>query len=434
MNISIFGLGYVGTVCLGCFADEGHNMIGIDIIQSKLDIINSGKSAIVENEVDKLIRKGVMNNNISATNDYLKAVENSEIAFICVGTPVSIEGNLNLENIYEVSRQIGEGLRNKSDFFTVVIRSTVLPGTNEKAGKIIEEISKKKLNADFCIVNNPEFLREGSAVYDFFNPPMTVLASDCEKGLKIVTELYKKLKAPIDLVSIRSSESIKLINNSYHALKICFANEVGNICKKLKIDSEELMGLFSRDNKLNISPVYFKPGFAYGGSCLTKDLKALNMLAKENNLNVPVLKNIEHSNNIQKENAFDLISSKNVKKVGIYGLSFKTGTDDIRESPIIDILEMLLERNYEIKIFDEFVNLSNLIGSNKDYLYKKIPHIAKLLVPDFKEILNFSELLVINNSSKKFIEEIKSKPGLQIIDLVYIPELKNFPDYQGISW
>jgi GDP-mannose 6-dehydrogenase len=217
-------------------------------------------------------------------------------------------------------------------------------------------------------------------------------------------------------------------------LKICFANEVGNICKKLKIDSEELMGLFSRDNKLNISPVYFKPGFAYGGSCLTKDLKALNMLAKENNLNVPVLKNIEHSNNIQKENAFDLISSKNVKKVGIYGLSFKTGTDDIRESPIIDILEMLLERNYEIKIFDEFVNLSNLIGSNKDYLYKKIPHIAKLLVPDFKEILNFSELLVINNSSKKFIEEIKSKPGLQIIDLVYIPELKNFPDYQGISW
>jgi GDP-mannose 6-dehydrogenase len=409
-------------------------MIGIDIIQSKLDIINSGKSAIVENEVDKLIRKGVMNNNISATNDYLKAVENSEIAFICVGTPVSIEGNLNLENIYEVSRQIGEGLRNKSDFFTVVIRSTVLPGTNEKAGKIIEEISKKKLNADFCIVNNPEFLREGSAVYDFFNPPMTVLASDCEKGLKIVTELYKKLKAPIDLVSIRSSESIKLINNSYHALKICFANEVGNICKKLKIDSEELMGLFSRDNKLNISPVYFKPGFAYGGSCLTKDLKALNMLAKENNLNVPVLKNIEHSNNIQKENAFDLISSKNVKKVGIYGLSFKTGTDDIRESPIIDILEMLLERNYEIKIFDEFVNLSNLIGSNKDYLYKKIPHIAKLLVPDFKEILNFSELLVINNSSKKFIEEIKSKPGLQIIDLVYIPELKNFPDYQGISW
>ena len=289
-----------------------------------------------------------MNNNISATNDYLKAVENSEIAFICVGTPVSIEGNLNLENIYEVSRQIGEGLRNKSDFFTVVIRSTVLPGTNEKAGKIIEEISKKKLNADFCIVNNPEFLREGSAVYDFFNPPMTVLASDCEKGLKIVTELYKKLKAPIDLVSIRSSESIKLINNSYHALKICFANEVGNICKKLKIDSEELMGLFSRDNKLNISPVYFKPGFAYGGSCLTKDLKALNMLAKENNLNVPVLKNIEHSNNIQKENAFDLISSKNVKKVGIYGLSFKTGTDDIRESPIIDILEMLLERNYEI--------------------------------------------------------------------------------------
>ncbi|HND46897.1 MAG TPA: nucleotide sugar dehydrogenase, partial [Chitinophagales bacterium] len=267
MEISIFGLGYVGCVSLGCLAKNGHQVIGVDVHQQKVDLINKGLPTIVEKDIDTIIAEEFKNGKIRATNDANDAVANSEISIICVGTPSSKRGNLNLDFIYKVAEQIGQALKNKNSFHSVVIRSTVLPGTNEKVGEIIAEFSGKKRNKDFSIVSNPEFLREGTAVKDYYHPSITVLGGDSEIALEKVAALYKELPAPIEIVDIRVAEIIKYVNNSFHAVKVTFANEVGNISKSLGIDSHKVMELFCKDTHLNISPTYFKPGFAYGGSC-----------------------------------------------------------------------------------------------------------------------------------------------------------------------
>jgi GDP-mannose 6-dehydrogenase len=433
MNISIFGLGYVGCVSLGCLSNNGHSTIGVDIDKRKVDLINNGKPTVIEKDIDVLIDESIKEGRISATTDYNSAIHNSDISIICVGTPSSKEGHLDLSYIMNTAKQIGEVLKEKHSFHTIAIRSTVLPGTNEKYGKIIELVSGKKRNTDFSIVSNPEFLREGTAVNDYYNPPVTVLGSDCYKGLEIMKSLYEELNGPIEKTEIKVAEIIKYVNNSYHALKITFANEVGNICKKLDIDSHNVMKLFGMDKQLNISTYYFKPGFAYGGSCLPKDLKALKTLAHDLYLNSPVLNSIEESNSYQKEIALELIKKSNRNRVLVLGISFKLGTDDLRNSPVLDVIQNLIGNGYDLKLVDNHVEMSKVIGKNKSYIMEKLPHIANLLTKDIKKAIEWAEVVVITNKEEQFLGLDFNEDKI-IVDLTRVDEYSNHQNYHGINW
>ena len=436
MNISIFGLGYVGCIGLGCLSELGHYMIGVDIDKTKVDLINGGKATIVEKDIDELIKNNSQRNRITATTSSAEAVKNSAVAIICVGTPNDENGQLNMKYIYHVAEEIGVSLKTKEEYYTVAIRSTVMPGTNSKICNMIEEVSGKKNGKDFAVVSNPEFLREGSAVCDFFNPPYTVVASDSLKGIDVMKEIYSSINGEILVVDIGSAELIKLVNNSYHALKIVFANEVGRICKSLRVDSHNLMELFVKDKQLNISHRYFKPGFAYGGSCLPKDLKALNTIAHDYYIELPMLSSIDESNQTHIEYALNLIINKNKRKIGFYGLSFKAGTDDLRFSPALEIAERLLGKGFNIKIYDKNVHLSKLMGKNKDFLFNKLPHINELLTEDLTEFLKDLEVIVFVNYEKDITEAFKeSLKNIEIIDLVRVYQNKTTSsNYEGICW
>lgn len=433
MNISIFGLGYVGCVGMGCLAKQGHVMVGVDVSDEKVKRVNSGQATIVENEIDTLMADGFQQNRIRATKDYKEAVLNTDISFICVGTPSSDNGHLNLEYIYQTAREIGEALITKSTFHIVVIRSTVFPGTNAKVSELIESVSGKKRNSDFAVVSNPEFLREGTAVADYMNPPLTVLGSSCSKAIQIMQELYKNTNAPIEVVDIEVAEMIKYVNNSYHALKVVFANEVGTICKQLGVDSHEVMRIFCMDKQLNISPYYFKPGFAYGGSCLPKDLKGLKTLAHDLYLDTPVLNAIDDSNNKHISQVIYQIEKTGKRKIGICGLSFKAGTDDMRNSPIVNVIEALYGKGYDIRIFDKNVSLSRLIGKNKSVITEKLPHLDSMLQDDLSLLVDWAEVLVVSNKDKVF-KSMSVRPEQKIIDLVRIKELESFDNYSGLCW
>lgn len=433
MTISIFGLGYVGCVSLGCLAKNGHQMIGVDINQNKVDLINRGMPTIIEKEIDIIVKELFSEGRISATNDYLGAIEKSEISIIAVGTPSTNAGHLNMDFIFNVAEQIGEGIKYKQSFHIVTIRSTVFPGTNKKVGEIIEKASGKIRNKDFAVVSNPEFLREGSAVADYFNPSVTVIGSDNQYALDKMEELYKNLNAPIKRVVIEVAEIIKYVNNSFHALKITFANEVGNICKKLGIDSHDVMSLFVMDKQLNLSEYYLKPGFAYGGSCLPKDLKGLKTISHDNYLNSPVLESIEHSNMYQKQITIKIIESKSGTRLGILGLSFKAGTDDLRFSPIVEVAEYFLGKGYTITIYDKNVNLSKLTGTNKDYIDNHIPHLSEFIFDDIENVIEKSDILVITHEIEGIEAYIKSFPAKNFIDLVRVTNNK-YDNYEGICW
>ncbi|MBK7105265.1 MAG: nucleotide sugar dehydrogenase [Ignavibacteriae bacterium] len=436
MNISIFGLGYVGCIGLGCLSDLGHKLIGVDVDQTKVDLINSGKATIVEKDIDDLILRNFGNNKISATTNNVEAVKDSEVAIICVGTPNNENGKLNMNYIYHVAEEIANALKQKEKFFTIAIRSTVMPGTNKEIIKIIEEKSGKKNNEDFAVVSNPEFLREGSAVNDFFNPPYTVLASESQKGINVMKEVYSKINAEIMVVDIGSAELIKLVNNTFHALKIVFANEIGRISKSLGVDSFKLMDLFVKDKQLNISHRYFLPGFAYGGSCLPKDLKALNTIAHDNYVQLPTIASIEVSNKIHIEYALSIILNKNKNKIGFYGLAFKAGTDDLRFSPALELVERLLGKGFNVKIYDKNVNLSKLMGKNRDYLFNKLPHINVLLKENLDDFLNNIDILVIVNKEKG-VEEIlhRKLDNVEIVDLIRVfKDNETSLGYDGICW
>ena len=433
MNISIFGLGYVGCVSLGCLAQNGFTVIGVDVNSHKVELINNGLPTIIEKEIDEIIKEQFIKKRISATTDFRKAVRDTDVSIICVGTPSTKEGHLNLKYIYKVAAEIGEEIKEKGKFHTIVIRSTVLPGTNQKIGEIVEQVSEKKRNIDFGIVSNPEFLREGSAVADYYNPAITVLGSDNENCLDIMAEVYHKINAPIQRVSIKEAEIIKYVNNSFHALKISFANEVGNICKELNIDSRKVMQLFCKDDQLNISPYYFKPGFAYGGSCLPKDLKGLKTLSHDNYITSPIIEAIENSNNNQKRAAISLIESQKRKNIGILGLSFKAGTDDLRYSPIVEVAEYFLGKGYSIKIYDKNVTLSKLSGTNKEYINEHIPHLSELLFERVNEVITNSELLIITHKIDGIKELIEKHNDKKFIDLVGVYDGER-DNYEGICW
>lgn len=435
MEISIFGLGYVGCVSLGCLAKNGHQVIGVDVHQQKVDLINKGLPTIVEKDIDTIIAEEFKNGKIRATNDAKDAVSNSEISIICVGTPSSKRGNLNLDYIYKVAEQIGTALKNKNTFHSVVIRSTVLPGTNEKVGEIIEQYSDKKRNQDFSVVSNPEFLREGTAVKDYYHPSITVLGGDSDIALEKVAALYKELPAPIEIVDIRVAEIIKYVNNSFHALKVTFANEVGNISKALGIDSHKVMELFCKDTHLNISPTYFKPGFAYGGSCLPKDLSGMVTLGKDNFINIPMLSHIDASNENQKKIAYDLIAAQHTKKIAFLGLAFKEGTDDLRFSPSVDLAEKLLGKGYSLKIYDKNVHIAKLIGSNKSYIDEALPHLSVLITDNLAEAIEHADIVVINHrniSIEEHLQALSKKKA--VIDLVRVKAAENLENYIGLNW
>jgi len=433
MKISIFGLGYVGCVGMGCLAKHGHSVIGVDVSDEKVRLINEGTPTIVENGIDDLIKNAFDNSLIKATKDYVNAVKETDISFICVGTPSSENGHLDLRYIFATAEEIGEALKNKQAFHIVVIRSTVFPGTNEKVGKLIEEKSGKIMNEDFAVVSNPEFLREGTAVKDYLNPPLTVIGSSCEQAINTMKELYSFSDAPVEIVPIGVAEMIKYVNNSYHALKVVFANEVGSICKKVGVDAHEVMRIFCMDKQLNISSYYFKPGFAYGGSCLPKDLKGLKTLAHDYYLDTPVLNAIEESNEKLIDKELQVIEGLGKKKIGILGLSFKAGTDDMRNSPIIHIIESLYGKGYDVRIYDKNVSLSRIIGKNKSVVQEKLPHISTMLKDNIDEVKDWAEVLVISNKDEQF-EKIVPKYSQIIIDLVRIHELEHFPNYIGLWW
>lgn len=437
MRISIFGLGYVGTVSAGCLANEGHDVIGVDPVQMKVDLTNNGGSPIVEAEIGEIISSVVAARKLRATTDPAAAIQQTELSFVCVGTPSQPNGNLDLRYIRRICEQIGEALKTKADWHTVVIRSTILPGTMLSIViPTLEETSGKKAGVGFGVCHNPEFLREGSAVRDFYAPPKTVIGQLDARSGDLLASLYAKLEAPLIRTDLETAETVKYVDNCWHALKIGFANEIGNLCKAFGVDSHAVMKIFCQDRKLNISPAYLMPGFAFGGSCLPKDLRALSYQGKIHDIELPILKAVLPSNEMQIERGLKMILDKNHKKVGILGFSFKAGTDDLRESPLIEVIERLIGKGYDLKIFDRNVSIASLVGANRDFILNRIPHISRLMVPSIEAVLDHAETVVVGNSDPEFRSVPgRLRDGQVLVDFVRIVDDRSEDGkYDGICW
>jgi GDP-mannose 6-dehydrogenase len=438
MRLSVFGIGYVGCVSAACFAKGGHDVIGVDLNTTKVEIINSGKSPIVETGIDELISAMVDAGRLRATTAAAEAIMASEASLVCVGTPSNANGSLDLTHVKHVCEEIGAALKNKPERHTVVIRSTMLPGTIESlVVAALEEHSGKRAGQDFGVCINPEFLREGSSLKDFYAPPFTLIGTDEEETARLVSSLYKDIEAPLFVTSLKTAEMVKYACNSFHALKVSFANEIGNICKAVGIDSHEVMKVFSEDRKLNLSPYYLTPGFAFGGSCLPKDLRAINYKAKQLDVEVPVLASILPSNRLQIERAVNMVLQTGKKRVGVLGFSFKAGTDDLRESPMVTLIETLIGKGLQLAIYDRDVSLAKLFGANKQYIEREIPHISQLMRGSVAEVIDDSEVVVIGNKAAEFKNiETHLREGQLVLDLVRLFDkpIGEEDAYQGICW
>ena len=437
MKISVFGLGYVGAVSAGCLAKEGHEIIGIDPNPTKVELLNKGLSPIIEKGISEIIENAVKSGLLKATTNAAEAVRQTDLSLICVGTPSQLNGALDLKFVRYVCEEIGAAIKDIDHHHIVVARSTMLPGTmSSLVIPILEEFSGKKAGVDFGVCNNPEFLREGTAVYDFYHPPKTVIGETDKKSGDLLASIYANLPGPMIRTDVATAEMVKYTDNVWHALKVGFANEIGNICKSVGLDGHKVMDIFCQDTKLNLSPYYMKPGFAFGGSCLPKDVRALSYKSRTLDLQLPILNSILQSNNEQIEKGLRMIFDKGNKKVGILGFSFKAGTDDLRESPMVEVIERLLGKGYDIRIYDKNVNIAKLIGANKDYILNHIPHISKHMVETIDEVLAFSETIVIGNGSEEFQDVLsKIKHNQVIVDLVRITNEKSSPGkYDGICW
>jgi len=438
MKVSIFGLGYVGCVSAVCLAQDGHTVIGVDVNPLKVDLLGSGRSPVVEPGLDEMVKTVVTSGNLQVGLDHFAAVQKSDVSMICVGTPSNDNGSLKLQYVENVCREIGSALASKQDYHTVVVRSTVLPGVvEEKLIPLLEQHSGRQAGIDFGVCMNPEFLREGSAVHDYFHPSLVVIGELDQHSGDAVHELYQSVDAHIARTAIRNAEMIKYASNAFHALKIVFANEIGNLCKANNIDGQEVMEIFSQDKQLNISTAYLKPGFAFGGSCLPKDIRALLHMAKELDVEIPALNAILPSNQNQIKRGIKLVEKTGRKKIGILGLSFKAKTDDLRESPAITLVETLVGRGFQVQIFDEEVELSRLVGANKSFLEQELPHIASLMCSSIEQLVAESEVIVITHGSETFkqVDRLLDK-GQTLIDLVGSAKASgNMPGvYKGICW
>lgn len=434
MDISVFGLGYVGCVSLGCLSKLGNTVIGVDVSEHKVNLVNQGKATIIETGIDELIKKGVDQSLISATLDVNRAVNDSEFSFICVGTPVAATGKMNLGYVQNVAHQIGKALKNKPDYHVVAVRSTVPPGTCEMVENIIIEESGKSPGQDFDVISNPEFLREGTAVADYFDPSVTVIGSDSANALEIAKKIYTEVDAPIEEVPVNVAEIIKFVNNSWHAVKISFANEVGGICKELGVDSHEVMNLFAKDDKLNLGKAYTRPGFAYGGSCLPKDLGGLIYLGTKEFVDIPMLSAVPSTNESLKRKAVQTVLNKKAKKVAILGLSFKEGTDDLRFSPYVDVAEGLLGKGVKVKIYDKNVAYTNLMGINKSFIDEHLPHIGELLVDNAEEALEGVDLVIVSHKDELYIDLPAKYPQIYFLELTRNQHTAVFENLEGINW
>ena len=424
MKVSVFGLGYVGAVSAGCLAKEGHSVIGVDPNQTKVDIINSGQTPIIEDEIGEILRGAVEGGILRATVSAEEAILDSEISLVCVGTPSKPNGSLDLSYVERVCSEIGSVLKGKDEFHVVVIRSTILPGSMRSVViPALEAGSGKVAGVDFGVCNNPEFLREGTSVYDFYNPPKTVIGESDPKSGEMLATLYAGIDAPLIRTEMEVAEMVKYADNSWHAVKVAFANEIGAVCKEVGIDSHKVMDIFCQDTKLNISSYYLKPGFAFGGSCLPKDVRALTYKANRLGVDLPLLSNVLRSNRRHIERGLSMIMDKGNRKVGFLGFSFKAGTDDLRESPLVAVIEQLIGKGYELSLYDRNVNTAKLLGANRDYIMNRIPHISKLMVGDIESVLEHAETIVIGNNSPEF-KDIQTliRPGQVVVDLVRITE------------
>jgi GDP-mannose 6-dehydrogenase len=399
-SISIFGLGYVGATTAACLASQGHRVIGVDPNPLKLERIQAGVSPIVEAGVQEMMASAHARGLISATYDSVSAIADSEISFVSVGTPSQRNGKIDLSHIRKVCADIGGSLKRKDAFHWILVRSTVLPGTTENViTPAIEMASGKKAGRDFLVCFNPEFLREGTAVDDFFNPPFTVIGTDDPAKAAPVCELYNFLSAPLYAIPLTAAEMIKYSCNAFHALKVAFANEIGTICRETGADPQIVSSIFNSDTRLNISPVYLSPGFAFGGSCLPKDLRALIYRVKEFDLKLPLLESILPSNNEHIARAAEAILNLEKRRIGVLGLSFKPGTDDLRESPMVELVKKLIAEGCDVRIWDDNVSLGRLIGSNRQFIESTIPHIATLLEANWDSVIEHAEVLVVGTNN-----------------------------------
>jgi GDP-mannose 6-dehydrogenase len=437
MKISVLGLGYVGAVSAGCLARDGHEVIGVDPERTKVDLINAGRSPIIEKDIGEIIGEQVAAGRLRATSELAEAVRRTDLSFVCVGTPSLANGGIDLRYVRRVCEEIGRTLATHEGAPVIVMRSTMLPGTmREVVIPTLEKFSGKRAGQEFGVCINPEFLREGTAVHDYDHPPKTVIGEVSRASGELLASVYARMPGPLIRTDIETAEMVKYADNAWHALKVGFANEVGNLCKGVGVDAHKVMEIFCQDQKLNLSPYYLKPGFAFGGSCLPKDVRALLYKAKTLDLSLPILSAILPSNQLQIERGVQAVVEKGKKKVGILGFSFKAGTDDLRESPMVELAERLIGKGYELRVYDRSVSLAAVHGANRDYILNKIPHISRLMVPTIEEVLAHAETLVIGNAAPEFADVPRRIGDHQtVIDFVRVSGSRTVAGvYEGICW
>ena len=437
MQISIFGMGYVGCVSAACFAKQGNDVLGVDVNTAKVEMINRGDSTIVEEGIADLTREVVDAGKLRATTDIAEAVNQSRISMICVGTPSRANGSIDLSYIERVCEQIGQVLRQKTAEHLVVIRSTVLPGTIEGTViPILERASGRRRGEGWDVCSNPEFLREGSSIRDFYDPPFTLIGAGGETAAEPLAALYEPIDAPLYITEIKAAEMVKYACNAFHGLKVSFANEIGNVCKELGIDSHRVMEVFAADTKLNVSAAYLKPGFAFGGSCLPKDLRALTYKARQLDVDTPVLAATLESNRQQIERAIDMVLDAGNRRIGVLGISFKEGTDDLRESPMVALVETLIGKGMELTIYDRNVSEAGLLGSNREFIERTIPHIWSLMRDVMTEVTQADTLILGTKDPEFRVLQERTRPGQTVIDLarVFSGQVSNGNGYRGICW
>ncbi len=437
MKISVLGLGYVGAVSAGCLAKDGHEVIGVDPERTKVELINAGKTPIIEADIGTIIAEQVSAGRLRATTDVSEAVRHTDLVLVCVGTPSQPNGGIDLKYVRRVCEQIGRTLATHDGAPVIVMRSTMLPGTmRDVVIPTLEKFSGKRAGEEFVVCINPEFLREGTAVHDYYHPPKTVIGEVNRASGDLLAALYGGMPGPMIRTDIETAEMVKYADNAWHALKVGFANEIGNLCKGIGVDAHRVMDIFCQDQKLNLSPYYLKPGFAFGGSCLPKDVRALLYKAKTLDLSLPILSAILPSNALQIERGVQAVVDKGHRKIGVLGFSFKAGTDDLRESPMVELTERLIGKGYELRIYDKNVSLAALHGANRDYILNKIPHISRLMVHSMEEVLAHAQTIVIGNGSPEFADVPRRiGEGQTVIDFVRVSESRSVLGvYEGICW
>jgi len=438
MRVVVVGLGYVGTVCSACLASRGHQIVGVDTSEFKVSCIERGESPIVENGLAELIAEGRRAGRLRATTRIAEAMPGADIVLLCVGTPSAEDGSLNLEHVKRAAAEVGAGLPHSGVYTTVVMRSTMLPGSVEgELQPVLERASGRSAGSDFGVAYNPEFLREGTAVGDFFGAEITVIGAAEPRGADAVRRLYDGIGGEIVVTSIRSAEMLKYVNNTFHALKVSFANEIGRLCKRERIDSHEVMELFCRDTRLNLGRNYLMPGFAFGGSCLPKDLRALNSRGRAHGLDLPVIAAVMRSNQQHVDEAIHLIERLRRRRVGVLGLSFKAGTDDLRESPILRVVGTLVGKGYSVLLHDPHIDLDRLLGANRRFVEDEVSYLPERLRAEMRDVVEQSEIVVVGNRSKEYrAVGALLQPGQVLVDLVHGVDRASLVhgEYHGLAW